>query len=265
MSKDRSWTIEKGSGPLVAAAIHDSSFVRHELRPFLALSDESRLREEDPWTGSWTVVATTRVVGRRSRFEVDLNRPRDNAVYLEPQDSWGLKVWNRPLPQELVAKSLDVYDEFYAEVTTLVRELVEAHGAVVVYDLHSYNHRRMGPYADVDAPELNPEVNVGTGTMDRFRWAAVIDRFVADLRRFDFEGRNLDVRENVRFFGGQLAKRLHGEFPESICVLSIEFKKFFMDEWSGEAFPATVESVQKALASTVPGVLDELKKRCGER
>ena len=31
----------------------------------------------------------------RSRFEADLNRPRDRAVYLTPADAWGHQVWRR--------------------------------------------------------------------------------------------------------------------------------------------------------------------------
>ena len=260
MSDDSGWSVEKGDGPLVAIAIHDGTFVRDELRSFLAISDAGRLREEDPWTGSWTVVAPTRIIGKRSRFEVDLNRPRDKALYLEPQDSWGLKVWNAALPTEMLRRSLEFYDEFHAQVESLVGDLVETHGKVVVFDLHSYNHRRTGPYAGVDDPESNPEVNIGTGTMDRYRWSTIVDQFIADLRSFEFRGRRFDVRENVRFFGGQLAKSLHSQFPTSVCVLSIEFKKFFMDEWTGEGYPEEIEAVQRALESTVPGVLKGLGK-----
>ena len=261
MTNDGAWSITKGHGPLVAAAIHDGTRVREELRRFLAISDGAQLREEDPWTGSWTLVAPTRIVGNHSRFEVDLNRPRDKAVYLEPQDSWGLKVWNASLPKEMVRRSLELYDEFYSQVESLVRGLVETHGRLVVFDLHSYNHRRMGPYAEVDDPDGNPEVNLGTGTMDRYRWSTIVDRFVADLRTFEFRGRRLDVRENIRFFGGHLAKWLHSQFPTSVCVLSVEFKKFFMDEWTGEGFPEDIEAIQRALESTAPGVLEELEKK----
>ena len=83
MSHD-AWRIVKGDGPLVAAAIHDGHFVRDNVRPLLALSDAARLSEEDPCTGYWTTVASTQIVGKRSRFEVDLNRPRDKAVYQHP-------------------------------------------------------------------------------------------------------------------------------------------------------------------------------------
>jgi hypothetical protein len=130
-----------------------------------------------------------------------------------------------------------------------------------VFDLHSYNHRREGPEGSPAEPEANPEVNIGTGSMDRDRWAHVVDRFIAELGAVEFLGRSLDVRENVRFRGGQLARWTHQSFPEAGCVLAIEFKKFFMDEWTGEPDPVQLQAIRQALASTVPGVVDALKSR----
>ena len=102
-------------------------------------------------------------------------------------------------------------------------------------------------------------MNLGTGTMpDRNRWAPLIDRFIHELRSFDFPEGKLDVRENVKFRGGAFPAWAHRTFPESACVLSIEFKKFFMDEWTGEPDEALVGAITSALRSTVPGALDEL-------
>ena len=252
------WDIVKGDSPLIAAAIHDGHFVRENVRPRLAISDAARLAEEDPCTGSWTVIASNRIVGKRSRFEFDLNRPRDMSVYLHPVDSWGLKVWNNDLTAELVEESLQLYDAFYAEVLHLLRELVAEHRRVIVYDLHTYNHRRRGPYAECDDADVNPEVNVGTGTMDRSRWANVIECFIEELRDYPFAGRRLDVRENVKFSGGHFARWIHHQFSDSVCVLSIEFKKFFMNEWTGEVDHEQANAIQQALAATIPGVLQEL-------
>ena len=253
------WGLHRGEGPLVAAAIHDGHAVREELRQLLAIDDKGRLREEDPHTGSWCTMAPTRIVGLRSRFEVDLNRPRDSAVYRTPEDAWGLQVWRDVLPDEVAARSLEEYDDFYAVLESLYSELERDHGRFVVFDLHSYNHRREGPEGPEADPEGNPQVNVGTGTIsDRALWAPVIERFMAELASFDFPRGALDVRENVRFRGGECARWTHEHFPGSACVLSIEVKKFFMDEWTGEADHAMVEAVGAALASTVPGVLQEL-------
>ena len=68
--------------------------------------------------------------------------------------------------------------------------------------------------------------------MIRNRWSPVVNRLINDLRTFDYNGRKLDVRENIKFMGGNLSRWTHETFPESGCSLSIEFKKFFMDEWT---------------------------------
>src|SRR5690606_33956601 len=87
--------LTRGDGPIIAAAIHNGHEVRPEVAGLLALDDAQRLREEDPFTGEWTVVAPTQIVGLRSRFETDLNRPRDGAVYERPEQAWGLHIWHR--------------------------------------------------------------------------------------------------------------------------------------------------------------------------
>ncbi len=245
--------------PLVATAVHHGSDLREELHPHLALSEAGRLREEDPYTGLWTGIAATGIVVHRSRFEVDLNRPREQAVYRQPEDAWGLRVWKGPLPDDVVARSLSGYDAFYAMLHELYSGLAARHGRFVVFDLHSYNHRREGPDGLAADVAGNPQVNVGTGTLgDRAPWAGVIDRFIHDLAAFDFPGGRLDVRENVKFRGGNGGRWAHETFPASACVLSIEFKKFFMDEWSGRADAELLEAIKAALASTVQGVAEEL-------
>jgi N-formylglutamate deformylase len=256
---DSGWKIRRGEGPLVATAIHDGHDVRPEVFEHMALSDGDRRREEDPFTARWTRVAPNQVTVATSRFEVDLNRPRDKAVYRTPEDAWGLRVWRHGLPEDVADRSLRTYDGFYKEVGALFRDLSARHGRFLVYDLHSYNHRREGPDGPPAEVATNPQVNVGTGTLgDRSRWAPVIDAFIDALRGFDFPTGPLDVRENVKFRGGEFGRWTHATFPDSACVLSIEFKKFFMDEWSGGPEPALLEAIGEALQSTVPRTLDAL-------
>jgi N-formylglutamate amidohydrolase len=220
----------------------------------------ARLREEDPFTASWTTVAATRMVGLRSRFEVDLNRPRDKAVYRTPEDAWGLRIWNGALPEDACERSLRIYDEFYASARRMFEAMEDRFGKFVVLDLHSYNHRRAGPAAEPADPGRNPDVNIGTGTMDRSRWAPVVDRLIHDLGACDFPHRSLDVRENVKFFGGQFPRWIHENFPGTGCAIAIEVKKFFMDEWTGEPISAYLEAFRRALESAAPGVLEEIRK-----
>lgn len=260
LSAGHLFSLEPGPGPLVAAAIHDGHEVRPEVAALLALAEAERLREEDPFTRCWTDVADTRVIVHRSRFEVDLNRPREAAVYQVPADAWGLDVWRAPPPRTLVENSLALYDVFYVELEQLLAQKVRLHGRCVVYDLHSYNHRREGPRHQLADPAANPQVNLGTGTMDRARWAPVVDRFLADLRATAVHGEPLDARENVKFRGGELAAFVHRTFPETACVLAIEVKKFFMDEWTGEPDRATIEAIRAALARAARGTLEALEE-----
>jgi hypothetical protein len=258
---DRIWKMERGPGPLVATAIHDGHEVRPEVARLMAISDADRLREEDPFTAEWTRIAPTRVAGTRSRFEVDLNRPRSGAVYRTPADAWGLEVWTDSISDAVAERSLEEYDDFYSALERLYADLADRHGRFVVLDLHTYNHRREGAGGAVADPALNPQVNVGTGTMtDRDRWAPVIDRFISDLAGFDFPGGRLDVRENLKFRGGNHGGWTHRTFPGAACVLSVEVKKFFMDEWTGESDRSLHTAVGNALAATVPGVLEELER-----
>lgn len=249
-----------GEGPLVASAIHGGHELRVEVAACLALSEADRLREEDPFTEKWTAVAPHRIQVFRSRFEVDLNRPREAAIYRKPEDAWGLKLWRQQLPESAVEKSLAEYDRFYAGVESRLREIEARFGHFVIFDIHSYNHRRSGPDAAPEAEEKNPEVNVGTASADRGLWGPLIERFVAELGAADFLGRRLDVRENVKFFGGHFPRWVHRSFPKTGCALALEFKKIFMDEWSGVADPGKIEAIRIALAATVPGVLEELAK-----
>jgi N-formylglutamate deformylase len=64
----------------------------------------------------------------------------------------------------------------------------------------------------------------------------------------------------VRFRGGRLSRWIHETFPETGCALAIEFKKFFMDEWTGEVDRTLHGAILEALRSTTPGVLEELAK-----
>ena len=251
----------EGNGSVLAVAIHNGHDLREEVAGIMALDDAARFREEDPYTGAWATIVSNRIVVYRSRFEVDLNRPRDRAVYLKPEDAWGLEVWQTQPSRGLVERSLARYDGFYVQLHHLCSRMEKEYGCFVVLDLHSYNHRRQGPLGVPADSDGNPEINVGTGTMMREQWASLVDRFIDDLRGFDFFGRHLDVRENVKFYGGQLPRYVHDQFPRSGCALAVEVKKFFMDEWSGTVDGMQLKGIREALRGTIPGILEELKKK----
>jgi N-formylglutamate amidohydrolase len=248
--------VEDSSPSLLATAVHAGHRLRPEIATRIALSEAERRREEDPCTERIAVAAATTFVARRSRFEVDLNRPRARAVYSGPDEAWGLEVWARPLPPDVIERSLRTYDEFYAALAVRLDRLARG-GRFVVLDVHSYNHCR-GPDRAPDDAARNPEVNVGTGSLDRSRWGEVAARFVTALGRVEVAGHLLDVRENVRFRGGHLADWVNDRYAGSGCALAIEFKKVFMDEWTGTVDDEHVDALGAALATAADELRAEL-------
>ncbi|MFO8074165.1 MAG: N-formylglutamate amidohydrolase [Polyangia bacterium] len=252
------FSIRRETGSLIAAAIHAGHELRPDLAELTALDEETRLREEDPFTDGWLGLAPNRIAVSASRFEVDLNRPREAAVYLGPDQAWGMEPWREPLPRALIAASLERWDRFYREVERLVGEVVEREGAALLIDLHSYCHRRAGPGAPPDDPDLDPEINLGTESIDRRRHGAALDVFAGRLRDFDFGGRGLDVRENVRFRGGHFPRWVNARFGGRACAIAVEVKKVFMDEWTGRLDRRAHRLLGEALAGAARAAEAEL-------
>ncbi|MCD9032009.1 N-formylglutamate amidohydrolase [Luteimonas sp. Y-2-2-4F] len=249
------WDLVLGDGPVLAAAIHDGHTMRESLRGRLRIDTASRRRDEDPLTGLFTSVGDVRLRGRRSRFEVDLNRPRDKALSSDPADTWGIRFWNGELPAEEVERSLAIHDRFYAMAAELLDTLLDRHRSLLVLDLHSYNHRRDGAEADPAPEDDNPEIDLGATTLDRGRWGGVVDAFAEALRAQPVAGGRPDVRENVRYpGGGYFPEWIHARYGDRICTLSIEYKKTFMDEWAGQADIARLYDLREGLERAVAAV-----------
>ena len=137
--------------------------------------------------------------------------------------------------------------------------VVAERGPFVLLDVHSYHHRRDGAGEPAAPAEENPEVNVGTGSVDYGRFGPLVERFIGDLRDASLGCGPIDARENVVFEGRNLAWWVHDRYPRVGCVLALEFKKTFMDEWTGEVDHARIDELARALASTVPSVEEALR------
>lgn len=255
------WSIRKGSGPVVATAIHNGHALSRDVAELTALDEEERFREEDPYTGQFAEIVETCVVVHQSRFELDLNRPPELSVYEGPEHAWGLELWKSPLPGEVILRSLLRRREFYQQFEELLRQKEREHGRFVVLDIHSYNHRRGGGDEPPEPESENPDINVGTGDLDRDLWSDVIDPVMEKMRSFDRAGRRLDVRENVKFKGGELSRWVHRTFPRTGCALAMEFKKVFMNEWTGELDRGMIEAYRKMVREIVPVIEEAIERR----
>ena len=97
--------------------------------------------------------------------------------------------------------------------------------------------------------------------LDRSRWAGIIDHFIRDLSSFNYCGRNLDVRENVKFYGRQYCQDGYMRPTRNqLAFYLLKLRKFFMDEWTGLPDEEKMEALVQALQSTIPGIIGELNK-----
>ena len=256
----RLWTVQCGDGPIVATAIHDGHDLREEVAAAMKLSRPDRLREEDPFTGQAIVDVPTHIIAHRSRFEFDLNRGPDGAIYETPEQAWGLDIWHGPLNGKLVERSLTIHQAYYRMLGHLLDDIAAQHPRFAVLDVHSYNPRRDGPGGDATPQEAAPDINIGTFSMPREHWAFLLDPLMEAMRAFDFNGRKLDVRENVAFQGkGEQTRFVHDRYPHRGCAIAIEFKKFFMDEWTGEPDPAELDAMRRFIGHSATVARDLLE------
>lgn len=248
--------IRKARSPIIAAAIHDGHLIAAPLLNRMHLQEHERFREEDPYTAYLADEPVSRVVVETSRFQTDLNRRREEAIYQRADDAWGLTVWEPALPVQMVKQLLAGYDRFYADMAQLIQWTIALFGKFVVLDIHSYNHRRESPLATASIGE-NPEVNVGTAhNHEQWKWLG--HQMTRYLAHHQIDGMFVDVRENVKFKGGGFSEWINRSYGEYGCVLSLEFKKTFMDEWTGRVDIGHLRQLRSMLAGCVPFLLDKL-------
>lgn len=251
------FTFDVGDDPIVATAIHAGHDLRDEVSDLMLLAEDGRLREEDPFTDQWVGVAANRAVAHRSRFEVDLNRSPEKAVYRMPADAWGLDVWKSVPSDALLARSLAIHTAYYEELAELCDRLIEEYGRVVVFDVHSYNHRRAGPDAPDDDPMENPEIILGTAGISP-GWDDVVGAYASALATRPLSYSEPDVRLDVKFTGGHQVRWLKARYGVRCCAIATEFKKVYMDEWTGEPEDHLIEVIAGLMESAASTVRDAL-------
>ncbi len=251
------FTIVNRGTPILAFALHDGHWIDESLREYLLLDEQGRAREEDPYTGYMIAgLPVTTVTVHTSRFQLDLNRVKDKSVYAKPEDAWGLNVWNE-LPHAAIKALHTRYDAFYTNVRLLIEEAIKEHGRFCILDVHSYNHRRESPFKEADK-ETHPEINLGT-FYNNEKWFGLCDSYNSFLSGSVISGRQTDARQNIIFKGGAFAQWAAEQFGDYGAILSIEFKKTFMNEWTGIADIAHVNQLKELLMLSVSFLQKEIQ------
>lgn len=231
----------------VCGAVHDGTQFRQELWDNCTHTYYERWFEEDPATKQMIQSHPIVIAGMDSRFEYDLNRSPETAIY---DDAWGKKLWNNPLSDEMKTKSLKKHESFYKVVYALISKLEELYGVCVVYDMHSYNWRRW------DRPV--PTWNLGTKNVDNKRFAVDIELWRQSLERMSLPNKIESTSKiNDTFQGNGYFLKFITENFKNTLVLATEIAKVYCDELKQIMYPEVVVAVEYYLKK-------ELKKHANE-
>lgn len=242
VSSDYSFTIKIDEYmPYVCGAVHDGHQFRKELWQNCIHTEYERWFEEDPATKEMVQSHPIVIAGLDSRFEYDLNREPERAIY---EDAWGKQLWHKPLPNEMREKSLAKHNAFYKVVYALILKIEEKFGVCIVYDMHSYNWKRW----DREVPTWN----LGTANVDNARFREEIESWRVILEKTPLpNGIKSTSKINDTFQGnGYFLKYITQNFDNTL-VLATEIAKVYCDELTQTMYPEVVRAVENYLKTAL--------------
>ncbi len=243
ISEDYSFTIKISEYvPYVCGAVHDGWQFRKSLWDNCLHTAYERWYEEDPYTREMVRSHPIVIAGRDSRFEYDLNREPETAIY---DDAWGKPLWKKPLSKPEHNYSLEKHRKFYEVVQALMNKIEEKFGKAIVFDMHSYNWKRW----DREVPVWN----LGTTNINNERYGGIVEDWRKKLGEMNLlNGLRSTAAVNDTFYGkGYFLKYITRQFPNTL-VLATEIAKVYCDEYSGIVFPEVVRSVESQLKELIP-------------
>lgn len=238
VSNDYSFTLKIDEYvPYVCGAVHDGHQFRKELWSNCLHTEYERWYEEDPATKAMVQSHPIVIAGTDSRFEYDLNRAPETAIYT---DAWGKQLWKEPFSDEMRQKSLNKHTNFYKVVHALISKIEEKFSTSVVYDMHSYNWKRW----DREVPTWN----LGTSNVNNDRFGNEIESWRSILEKMPLpNGIKSTSKINDTFQGnGYFLKYITQNFKNTL-VLATEIAKVYCDELNQTMYPEVVTAVENYL------------------
>ena len=243
VAEDYSFTLKiERYTPYVCGAVHDGHQFRKSLWDNCLHTEYERWYEEDPSTKDMVASHPIVIAGCDSRFEYDLNRPPDGAIY---SDAWGKQLWKEPLSKTEYDHSLQKHATFYEVTHALIQKLEQLFPRVIVFDMHSYNWKRWEREV--------PTWNLGTANINNERFGSIVNSWQEKLSKMHFpHGIRATTGINDTFQGnGFFLKYITTTFPNTL-VLATEIAKVYCDEYSGIIYPEVVKAVSEQLKELIP-------------
>ncbi|MFP2994854.1 N-formylglutamate amidohydrolase [Spongiivirga sp. MCCC 1A20706] len=243
VSDDYSFTLKIADySHYICGAVHDGHQFRSSLWNNCLHTTYERWYEEDPCTKQMVQSHPIVIAGLDSRFEYDLNRAPESAIYT---DAWGKQLWKNPLSDEEKNLSLQKHYNFYKVVQALVETIENKYGLALVYDMHSYNWKRW----DREVPTWN----LGTANIDNGRFGKTTQDWSGTLGEMRLpNGIKSSSDINNTFQGnGYFLKYITQNFDNTL-VLATEIAKVYCDEEKYVIYPDVVHSVEAHLKEMIP-------------
>lgn len=227
--------------PFVCAAIHNGNQFRKDLHSKCLHTAYDRWYEEDPATLDMIKEQPIVIAGCDSRFEYDLNRAPENAIYT---DAWGKKLWKEELSSSEKSESLEKHANFYKVIDALIRKIEALFPECFVYDMHSYNWKRW----DREVPTWN----LGTINVNETRFGKAISDWRLSLSEMELpNGIKSTAAINDTFQGnGYFLKHITSNFKNTL-VLATEAKKIYCNELQEIIFPEVVIAIENELNNRI--------------
>ena len=221
----------------VCAAVHNGHQFRKELWSNCIHTQYERWYEEDPATKTMIQSHPIVIAGIDSRFEYDLNRSPEAAIY---DDAWKKKLWRSSLSIKTKQKSLSKHHNFYKVVYALIQKIESLFEVAIVYDMHSYNWKRW----DREVPTWN----LGTSNVDENRFGEDIESWRKILEITPFNNGIVSTSKiNDTFQGnGYFLKYITQNFKNTL-VLATEVAKIYCDELEQILYPDIIDTIETHL------------------
>jgi uncharacterized protein (TIGR02421 family) len=227
-------------GFFICTAIHNGHQLREKLAKNCLLNESERFYEEDPFTGELIASMPITLVALDSRYEYDLNRPPETCIY---EDAWGKAVWQKPLSSSEKKMSVKKHALFYRLLAAIIKKVELLHGNCLVYDVHSYNYKRI--------TKESPTFNIGTEQLNTKQWGKVIKHWQKSLAMVQLPNlEGYSAIDDVFFGRGYLATFIKKHF-KSTLALPTEIKKVFMDESTGESYPLVLNDLKSGFKEVI--------------
>ncbi|WP_271781943.1 N-formylglutamate amidohydrolase [Aquimarina algiphila] len=243
VAEDYSFTLKIDSYTYyICGAVHDGHQFHKALWKKCLHSEYDRWYEEDPATKQMIQDHPIVIAGCDSRFEYDLNRAPNHAIY---EDAWGKKLWKTPLSSEEKNHSLEKHHNFYKVVHALISKVESKYGAAIVYDLHSYNWRRWDREV--------PIVNLGTTNINNDLYSSFIESWCTTLSTIELPNFiKTSAAINDTFQGNGYFLKYITEHFKNTLVLATEFSKIYCHELEYIMYPEVIHAIQEGLKKRLP-------------